>query len=74
MIVFLYLGDDEAAAMSTSLVTVGDPRVIEAVNAAAEKARSSPIEITQEMYMEALKRGISEAETKRKEVDPHGAQ
>ena len=71
---FLYLGDNETDAMPISLVTVGDPRVIEAVNAAAEKARNSPIEITQEMYMEALRRGISEAETKRKEVDPHGAQ
>lgn len=60
--------------MCTSLVAVDDPRVIEAVNAAAEKARNSPIEITQEMYMEALKWGISAAETKRREVDPHGAE
>ncbi len=64
----------EIAAMCTSLVAVGDPRVVEAVNAAAENARNSPIEITQEMYMEALRIGISAAETKRREMDPHGAQ
>ena len=58
----------------TSLVTVGDPRVMEAVDAAAEKAKNSPFEITQEMYMEALKRGIRAAEAKRREVVPHGAQ
>ena len=72
--VFPPLGDDEATAISTLLVTVDDPRVVEAVDTAAEKASNSPIEITQEMYMEALKSGISAAEMKRREADPHGAQ
>ena len=71
---FPSLGDDEATAMSTLLVAVDDPRVVEAVDAAAEKASNSSIEITQEMYMEALKSGINTAEMKRREADPHGAQ
>ena len=66
--------DPKIAAMCTSLVTVDDPRVVEAVRAAAENARNFSIEITQEMYMEALKTGISAAEAKKREVDPHGAQ
>lgn len=66
--------DSKIAAMCTLLVTVDDPRVVEAVSAAAENARNFSIEVTQEMYMEALKTGIIAAETKRREVDPHGAQ
>ena len=67
------LGNDGPAAMSISLVAADDPRVVEAVNAAAEKAKNSAVEITQEMYMEALKSGIDSAEAKRRQDDPQGA-
>ena len=73
-ILYTISGNGEAAAASASVVGADDPRVVEAVNAAAEKARNSPIEITQEMYMEALQCGINSAETKRREDNPHGAQ
>ena len=63
------IGDGEA----DSQVTEDHPQVVEAVAAAAEKARNSTTEITQEMYMEALKTGINSAEARRRENNPNGA-
>ena len=63
---------DEADA-SISLVTADHPQVIEAVAIAAEKARNSLVEITEEMYIEALKTGITAAEKKRREKKSCGA-
>lgn len=68
------LGNDKLSAMSTSLVAADDPRVVEAVDAAAEKAKNFAVEITQEMFMEALKSGIDSSEAKRRQDDPKGAQ
>lgn len=61
------------ADVSISLVTVDHPQVIEAVAIATEKARNSLVEITEEMYVEALKTGITAAENKRRENKPCGA-
>ena len=61
------------ADVSISLVTADHPQVVEAVTIATEKARNSLIEITEEMYVEALKTGIAAAENKRRENKPCGA-
>ena len=58
---------EDGAGEASSLVTVNHPQVIEAVTIAAEKARNSSVEITEEMYVEALKTGITVAEKKRRE-------
>ncbi len=53
-------------------VTASHPDVVAAVQLAVEKARTTPPEETQEMYMEALSEGIRKAEEKRRKDDPSG--
>ncbi len=53
-------------------VTANHPDVVAAVQLAVEKARNTPPEDTQEMYMEALTEGVRKAEQKRKENNPSG--
>lgn len=53
-------------------VTAEHPDVAKAIAAAVEKVNNSPVEITQEMYMEALKNGIESAHQKRREENPDG--
>lgn len=53
-------------------VTSDHPDVVEAVNIAVERARTSPLEYTQDMYTEALSAGVEEAERIRRESDPNG--
>ena len=52
-------------------VTADHPGVQQAVAAAEQKARETPPELTQEMYMVALKTGVEEAEKKRRR-EPQG--
>lgn len=56
---------DSNSEAAISLVDEDHPQIVEAVAAAAEKAKNSVTEITQEMYMEALKAGIGAAEERR---------
>ena len=53
-------------------VTADHPDVQRAVTAAEQKARSTPPELTQEMYMEALRTGVEAAEERRRKMDPQG--
>ena len=55
--------DDEATEIPE--VTEEHPEVQRAVTSAVEAAQSSPLEITQEMYTEALQAGIDQAYQKR---------
>lgn len=70
----IYILGDGDTDVSISLVTADHPQVIEAVAAAAEKARNSLVEITEDMYMEALMAGINTAENRRRKNNPNGAQ
>ena len=53
-------------------VTAEHPEVQKAVAEAEEKARGSPPTLTLEMYMEALKTGIEQAEERRRQSNPQG--
>ena len=48
------------------------PDVMKAVEVATVNINSSPVSITQEMYMEALKNGIDMAEQKKRMKNPNG--
>ena len=48
------------------------PDVVKAVEEAIATIDASSITISQDMYMEALKNGISMAEEKKKEINPTG--
>ena len=54
-------------------MTAEHPEVQKAVAEAEERARGSPPSLTQEMYMEALKTGIEQAEERRRQGDPQGS-
>ena len=51
-------------------MTAEHPEAQKAVAEAEEKARGSPPTLTQEMYMEALKTGIEQAEERRRQSNP----
>lgn len=53
-------------------VTANHPDVVTAVHLAVEKACNTPLEDTQEMYMEALTEGINKAEQKHRKDYPSG--
>ena len=53
-------------------MTATHPDVVSAVQLAMEKARTTPLEHTQEMYMEALRDGVTEAEQRRRRDNPTG--
>lgn len=74
IIYHIYILGDGDTDVSISLVTADHPQVIEAVAAAAEKTRNSLVEITEDMYMEALMAGINTAENRRRKNNPNGAQ
>ena len=53
-------------------MTANHPEVVNAVQLAVEKARIANLEHTQEMCMEALRNGVTEAEQRRREDNPNG--
>ncbi len=53
-------------------VTAENPDVVMAVSVAIQKTHNTPLEYTQEMYMEALREGIVKAEEKRRHHSPSG--
>ena len=55
-------------------VSADHPGVRSAVEEAESRARSANLEVTPDMYMQALKRGIQQAEQRKREADPTGAQ
>lgn len=53
-------------------MTANHPDVVNAVQLAVGKARTANLEHTQEMYMEALRDGVTEAEQRRRKDNPNG--
>ena len=53
-------------------VSADDPRVVQVVKDAENTTHRAHFEITTEMYMKALKKGIWSAEQRKKEADPTG--
>ena len=65
----IYIGEVLSSVVE---VSTDDPRVVQVMKDAESKARKTHLPITTEMYIRALKKGIQDAEQKRREADPTG--
>lgn len=68
VILFLFIIDEETDENKVK----NHPDVIEAVEKAVAEVNSSTISISQDMYLEALRNGVSIAEERRREKNPAG--